>query len=187
MHLYLDRFFEDVMVVFAPCFRAIHIPKGYGDKQWWWTLVCRFVVTTLYSYQSCSQMVTSGHSLDETRERVWPTSESWKVHYGWILAEDVNGWGWGCILMCRSGRKDCGVGAIDWGSGGLLRFDLLKIFKWRKCGANEPWPGWYPTCDANRISFLPGCLDQRCDEYGFLKSHQGSSQYSGLKIGVFLK
>ena len=26
-------FFEDVMVLCAPCFQAIHIPKGYGDKQ----------------------------------------------------------------------------------------------------------------------------------------------------------
>ena len=27
MHLCLDRFFEDVMVLCAPCFQAIHTPK----------------------------------------------------------------------------------------------------------------------------------------------------------------
>lgn len=61
-------FFEDVMVLCAPCFQAIHIPKGYGDKQ----LLSKLL----------TQMVTSGHSLDETRERVWPTGDSGKVHYG---------------------------------------------------------------------------------------------------------
>lgn len=60
--------FEDVMVLCAPCFQAIHIPKGYGDKQ----LLSKLL----------TQMVTSGHSLDETRERVWPTGDSGKVHYG---------------------------------------------------------------------------------------------------------
>lgn len=60
--------FEDVMVLCAPCFQAIHIPKGYGDKQ----LLSKLL----------TQMVTSGHSLDETRERVWPTSDSGMVHYG---------------------------------------------------------------------------------------------------------